>query len=580
VSSRRGARLLVAGVLATAGVLTGCTGVPTSSSPQTVEAVNVAPATEQAIRPGSNDSPRDIVGNFLDANAIDPGKHTSARAFMTPAARSRWSDATVTILRERVVSPYDARNGTVTVSGPLFGTLDRDGVFEPGDGTQVSYVFRLGQVGRQYRIAQISPAPGLLITADEFANGYTRHVLYFFDNENRYLVPDPRYTDIADRTPLANWLLDRLVDGPRPSLQTAVSSDTFPAQIDPSATSVDVEATTRVEIPGSSQLDGGGLRRLAAQVSRTLDEQTSGGGMVITDNGRAVLIPSLDRSSFTADDFAAYLGPPPPESQVYYLDGRELVNEGDKPVAGPLGRGIYGLTSVAVSRPSPTGSLVVAGVEGVGPAAHLLVGNQTTGLKPADVTGVTTRPSFATGRHELWVGAGTKLYRLTVTSTGAVLHGQPVAFAQPPAGQLRAIRVSPDGARLAFVFGSAPKDGRLYVGAVVRGSGAVRIAPLELISPAGAVVEDVAWLSPLRVFAVGRVAGGRPTDSYTFDTEADGTEWQAHLVGLSSVADSVTASSGALPWLSAGNYVWVQSGSEWQPPVGGQTPGAAPVYLE
>ena len=572
-------RILLAtlGVVA-AGLLSACTGVPSESSPQTIEQVNEgAPATDQAIQPAKDESARDIVTDFLQANASDPGAHTSAPAFLTTAARSRWSDATVTILRERVVSTYDASKGTVTVSGRLYGTLNREGVFQPGDATQTSYEFRLARVAGQYRIAQISPAPGLLLTSDEFSQSYNKHLLYFFDNENRYLVADPRWTDIdvTDRSRLAGWLIDRLATGPRTSLQNAVSSDTFPTQADPSAMSVDIESTTRVEIPGASQLDPDGLRRLAAQLAATLDDETSGGGMVITDGGRPVHVPSIVGSTFSSADFAEFAGPQPPPPQVYYLSGSDLVGESGKPVPGPLGRGAYALRSVAVGRPDPTGPLLVAAVASTG---RLMVGTLSGGLKPVALAGVTTRPSFATDRREVWVGAGTKLYRVSLTASGAPAAVAAVAMTQPPGGSLTALRVSPDGARLALVFSSGTAGGRLYVSAIVRGSGPVRLAPLDQVNAPGSVVLDVGWVSPLRLLALGRPDGS--SDYFTYDVAVDGTDWQGHLVGLSSPPDSITVTSGSIAWLSAGEFVWQQNGEEWQPPTGGQTPGTAPVYLE
>jgi len=583
---RRIAVLLLV-LLAAAGLVSGCTGVPTSSSPQAIEPIHIGPvATAQAIRPKPGEFPYQIVQHYLQANSIEPGQHLSAQSFLTTAAKSRWSDATVTILRERFVSTYNAQKGTITVSGRLYGTLDRDGVFESGDGTEVSFVFKLARVRGQYRIAQISPAPGLLLTSEEFQQ-YNRHVLYFFDNANRYLVPDPRWTDIGgpsdpsfDRTALAKWLLQRLLDGPRPSLSKAVSADTFPAQGgDPgTAPTVVVNSVTDVDIPGSSQLDPTGRVRLAAQLSQTLDETTSGNGMQITDGAKRVSVGTAG-GVFQASDFNRFLAPDSPSPEVYYLSGHSVMGEAGKPVSGPLGQGVYPLTSLALSRPDSTGPLLVAGVEGTGASARLDVGNQIGGLKPVALTGVTSRPSLAGARHEVWVGAGTKLYRVTISPAGEADQVSQASLTQPPGGTLRAVRVSPDGARIALVFATGSRNGQLYVGAIVRSSGPTRIGPLEQVNPRGTSVDDVGWLSPLRLFAIGRLAG--LSDSFAFDTDIDGTDWQNHSVGLADTPDAVAVTpGGTAAWVSAGQFVWKQDGPDWKPPTGGQTPGTAPVYLE
>jgi hypothetical protein len=584
--SRRAAALLLA-LLGAAGLVAGCTGVPTSSAPKAIEQVNVGPpATAEAIRPKPDEFPLQIVQDYLRANSIEPGQHLSAQSFLTTAAKSRWSDLTASILRERVVSTFHAANSTITVSGRLYGTLDRDGVFESGDGTQVSFVFKLARVNGQYRIAQISPAPGLLLTTDEFQQ-YGRHVLYFFDNDNRYLVPDPRWTDIGgpadpatDRTALAKWLLNGLVDGPRANLSKAVSSDTFPAQVNPgTGLNVVVKAVTQVEIPGSSQLDPGGRVRLAAQLSQTLDEATSGNGMEITDGGKPVPVAAGGAAVFQSSDFTRFLAPDSPSPDVYYLSGRSVLNDAGKPISGPLGRGAYPITSLALSRPDPVGPLLVAAVEGTGAAARLDVGTQGSGLRPLNVTGVTSRPSLAGARHEAWVGAGTKLFRVTLSAGGVADRVDSVPMTQPPGGTLRAVRVSPDGARIALVFATGEHNGQLYVGAIVRGSGPPRIGALDQVNPRGTTVADVGWLSPLRLFAIGHI--GSSLDSYSFDSDIDGTDWQNHLVGLADTPNAVTVTpGGTAAWVSAGGFVWKQDGTEWKPPTGGQTPGTAPTYLE
>lgn len=572
-----------------AAALSSCTGVPTSSSPQTIQPVNVGggPATEQAMRPTRGEFPYQLVNDYLQANTIEPGQHSSAKTFLTTAARSRWSDATATILAERRVGTFDERTGTLTVYGKLYGTVDRDGVFTGGNGSRVSYVFKLAREKREYRIAQISPVPGLLLTSDEFEQNYDKHSLYFFDNANRYLVAEPRWTDIGgsadpstDRSSLATWLLKRLIDGPRASLATAVSADTFPTQVDPNAASVDVQAITRIEVPGSSQLDPGARLRLAVQLGETLDDATSGNGMEITDGGKAVAIPSVSGGSFRASDFGKYLAPAAPDPEVFYLSGKEVLTESGQPINGPLGRGVYPLTSIALSRPDPIGPLVIAGVEGVGAAARLYVGPQTTGPKPVDVTGVTARPSLAGARHEVWAAAGTKLFRVTITAAGAVGRTESVPLTQSPGGVLRAVRVSPDGARIALVFATAAHNGQLFVGAIVRGSGPARIGPLDQINGPGTTIDDVGWLSPLKLYAIGHITGF--PDGYTFDGNIDGTEWQSHLItSLASTPETVAVTPGATAaWLGAGGFVWKQDGSDWKPPTGGQTPGSAPVYLE
>jgi hypothetical protein len=108
----------------------------------------------------------------------------------------------------------------------------------------------------------------------------------------------------------------------------------------------------------------------------------------------------------------------------------------------------------------------------------------------------------------------------------------------------------------------------------------VRIDTLAPISPEGVVVQDVAWLDSLKLFAIGSLsASGEPR---TFESGVDGTEWtNLGIDNLSAPPDSVTVTTGANVWVSANGYVWkAQSGTQWvSAGPTDQTPGRMPVYV-
>jgi hypothetical protein len=155
-----------------------------------------------------------------------------------------------------------------------------------------------------------------------------------------------------------------------------------------------------------------------------------------------------------------------------------------------------------------------------------------------------------------------------------------VAVTQQPAGRLLALRLSPDGARVAIVLGGPKRadGGELYVGAVVRDAGPVSVDTLQRLSPKSVKVVDVAWLNQIRLLSVGQQTS--PGDSVTVDTWVDGDVVAVRDIGLPRPPDSVTVAVGANAWLSAAGFVWVQSGGQWTSPTGGQTPGTAPIYVE
>jgi hypothetical protein len=584
VSRLRPPDAALAGVL----LLGACTGVPGSSAPQTIEQVTVeAQPDNQPSRPAPGTAPREIVHGFLGAQGDESGKHTYARAFLTTDFRARWTDATATVIANNPsVGIYNSRTHKVLVVAKKLGSLDAHGVYTPnteGDGTgsDVHFEFTLTQAHGQYRIDQLRGAAGLILSEDQFASGYKQRPLYFYDNAEQYLVPDPRYSDIVDRGLVSEWLLTQLVAGPQDDLGPAVTSDTLPAQTDPSRITVKLGLPTLVEIPGSSQLDSNGRNRLAAQLSETLADPLGGNKITVTDGGRPVPIPAVQSTEFGPDDFASELaGATVSTPEAYYLQSGRLLAEDGAPVGGPLGHS-YLLQSVALSRSATGGSLLAAGVLAGGSAQQLWAGNAGTGLKPTPVRGALTRPSFAHGRREVWIGAGARLYRVALDAAGNPT-GRPdaVSVAGLAAGTtITSVRVSPDGVQVALVLAGPAGPGQLWIGSIIRGTGQLQIGGLHAISPKQAVVKDVAWFTSLRLFAIGRLADS--TDSSTFDTGVDGTHWsQGQVAGLPRPPDQVTVTSGASAWVSAGGFVWVQSGGQWSSPTGGQTPGTSPVYVE
>jgi hypothetical protein len=579
----------VRGVLAAVAavvLLAGCTGVPTSSAPQTIEPLQSAGASGgPTASPPPNADPLTIVQSFLAANATNADGDSLARAYLTPAARNRWSDNTATIVADDYsVSTYVAKTRSVTVYGRVLGTLNAAGIYTPslqgvGDGGPTrQFRYTLAKSAGQNRIDQLPN--GLLLSDEQFRATFQQQVLYFYDAAETYLVPDVRWNALSDRAELATWLLSQLVAGSRPELQNAVSTDTLPTQADARNLTVHLGLPTKIEIPGSSLLAPAVRDRLAAQVGYTLFNTLSEHTITVTDGGKPVDIPAVGGNQFSAADFPTARGPSPPQPAVYYLVNGQVHTENGKPLGGALSDGRYFLASIALARPHPAGPLLVAGVQGAGNTERLLVGT-SAGLRPTTVRGVLSRPAFAPGLPEVWIGVGSNLYRVTTDGT----ISKPTQVPMPPGsggGQVVAVRLSPDGSRIAIVVsGAKASSAQLYVGSIVRGSGQVRVDAMQPVSPEGVVVRDVAWLDSTKLFAIGAVAA--TLEPRTFETGVDGTEWTSLGIGnLSLPPDSVTTTAEApAVWVSSNGYVWKQQNpTQWvSPGPTGQTPGKMPVYL-
>lgn len=577
--SRRPAVLTLVAMLTL--LLGACTGVPTSSAPQIVR---TAPVGQQpagvTVTPAPGAEPRAIVSGFLAGNATDDQHHSAARSFLTPEAKNRWSDTTVTIVDDPRIGNVGT-DGTITVSGRQIGTIDASGIYSPtlqGDGTggggvQVQLQFVLKRVSGQWRIDTLQN--GLLISLAQFERYYQQRVVYFYDLPEQHLVPDLRYTSLQDSSLLATWLMTQLVLGERPSLQGAVRTE-LPTGSDPRRVTVTVDGQIRIEIPGASQLDPPTRNRLAAQVALTLDQVVSGALMTITDGGRPIGVSGIAGDGFTASQFLDTLRSANRSPALYYIRNGAVVDEAGKALPGPVGTGQYGLQSVALAAIPGRTDIVVAGVARVGADERLLVGG-VAGLRRTSVHGQLSRPAWAPNRDEVWLGVGSAIYRVTDRGKAQVISV--AASSGKLGGRVSALRLSPEGARVAVVLTAPDGTAQVWVGAVVRTSDSVRVSNLEPVSPQGVTITDVAWNDRLKLFAIGHDVATKEAGVY--EVQCDGSLWTTRGTdNLPQAPDSITVAESEVASVSAGGTVWVQNLGAWASPGGGTAYGTNPVYLE
>jgi hypothetical protein len=334
---------------------------------------------------------------------------------------------------------------------------------------------------------------------------------------------------------------------------------------------------------GAAQLSTTGRDQLAAQLSRTLVGVVGNGLLSITDGGKAVAIPKVQSTQFVASQFENAVGPPRPAAELYYLRNGRVVDEQGHDLAGAGVDGTPYLSSVALAESADDpGSPYVAGTVSSAKTTRLYVGTQQLGLRSTDVHGTVnslSRPAWAPGRPEVWIGAGATLYRLTVSGVAADRHRIDLPSV-PNDLPIEAVRISPDGARIALVLGSASQSqGQLYVGVIVRTAGQVRVQDLTVISPQQVVITDVAWNDPLKLLASGYLKTS--LDAKLCETNVDGSGWSLSGVpGLPDGPDTLTVTANAFAWASVGDTVWKQGSPWFSPDPSGDTPGYDPVYLE
>jgi Lipoprotein LpqB beta-propeller domain len=503
-------RTVLAVLTAVAAVLvTGCTGIPNESQPQVVATLPAAeqPLNEQIAPPAPGESPRAIVKGFLDANLSTDAEHTIAKAYLTPEARSTWSTSTsnVSVVDGIRVGTLSGDQINVTVD-EVVGSVDSVGEYTPNlDVTQSAatkvFGFRLSQVDSQWRISELPP--GLIIDRDDFIPNY-RRTLYFFDSTNSYLVPDVRYTALAAQS-LSTWLLDQLIAGPRPELSD-IAHNAMP-QIDARNVRATLSASREltINLPGSSHFDPNRLRHLAAQLAFTYDSAEQAAAIRITDGSTVVTLPN-GLTTFTTDDFQSFSSTPQVSPTAYYLRGG-LVFAGPaaRPVSGPFGDSRYPLESVAVRQSGD--DIAVAGVRSDN--GYLAIG----GLRgrPTQIrlpSGATSRPDWNRVSGRLWIGVGRRLYTVDGQRLARIPFVEPtVAF--PPGGlQIRSVRVSPDGSRVALVIAQGDVS-TLWVGGIDTTSSGPQVTGLRPVTRTDLTVRDAGWSDGSTLVYIGTSANGR-----------------------------------------------------------------------
>jgi lipoprotein LpqB-like beta-propeller protein/sporulation and spore germination protein len=579
-SSLRCSLSWMTGLLLALGLLAGCTGVPTDSAPLVVRTVDRSQSggPQPKTTPRAGAEPRDIVQGFLTAGVAADAGHSQARQFLTNAAARKWQDTTVTVVDDETtvtVPTLTGKGATIEVVGHRIGQLDATGVYTPSlkdtGADPEKFSFDLVKVEGQWRIDQLQT--GVLIRESPFDQSYQARRLYFFDSTESTLVPDLRYCALSGQA-LATWLLSGLLAGPRPELAQAVTNE-MPDQVG-RPTVVDGDPIV-VEMPGTSQLDGNGRNRLAAQLAYTLAQMrfVAGAQIKLTDSGHGVVVPLAHSSVFGAVTFSS-VGPDSvaPGVQAYFVrDGTLIDGIDNKPVTGLLGQAGAGLTSVALRRNS-TGDLQVAAVAG----DKLQMGSATR------LSGVTlpkdalSRPEWRPHADEVWIGVGKKGAIFRIRRDGVP---QPVSITSSvgglPPGQVRALRFSPDGVRLAVVLRSQDGSSAAWTGSVVTSGSDVRVDAFELLTPAGLRVDDLAWADTTQLLMVAQAAND---ETRVWQVLSDGSKLGGLTnLGLPDVPTTIAAAAHQPPLVSASNSMWVLDSSQWKTfPGTTLTGGTNPVY--
>jgi hypothetical protein len=604
VASRVRAALAPLAALAAVLAIAGCVSVP-SAGPvlpypiaQQTSGQNAQNLQEIAAGPVTNWSPTDIVSGFLTAAAAI-GDQQEARAYLTPAESKRWKPYWTAVVyktgpyvQNPVYPPLPTgsppgsksaakggkqapRQATVVVDGNASASLSGYGSYAVASSSAPvpPQTFQLVKIADQWRISSAPPA--LLLTQGQFADDYELRNLYFFDPNNLYLVPDPVYVPLqATTTSLINGLVKDLISPPKDWLAEATQT-AFPigTKISPGGVTLSGN-TAAVDLGGAiATAPETLLAQVSAQLLLTLVGAGQGASQVqyveLLVNGQLKYPGNSQGNPVQRQSEADYGAATGASSTFYYTDGAGYLCSRD----GVAGKQVQiakigtGYSQVAVSPDRKylaalrNGSLYIGSVGG--PLVKRLgSGYATISWDPTD---------------NLWTMNDGQILTFRADVSADSPEARPItAYVPPPdGGQITAVRIAPDGVRLALIINSD----ELAFGAIVwqQGArpglaGAVRIdlSPFNVSDPTSAGFTAVTWYGADDVITLG--APGATLTEYPVNGGLSTSQY------LDQSVDSITANSGhdLIAGVAKGGMFWAPTLTGAWVQVAGK--GISPTY--
>ena len=463
-------------------ILAGCTSLPRSSAPAPFDVSSRDGSGVQfsAEGPADGSDAATLVNDFLLACAAGPqDDFATARLFLSASSARTWQPETEILLYDTTpaitAGSETASQVDVTVSVLGVASVDSSGVLTRVDASTASHTFTLVREDGQWRIN--APDNMVLMSRAAFTASYSLVNLYFPTQEGSDLVADPRWYPSRR---LASYLLAGLVAGPSQAL-APVTANAIPAGTTIPSHGVDVsDGVAHVELNAVMPASEGGRESLAWELTRTLTQATDVSQVSVSLSGE-----TLEASA-------------PPAEPTYSLD--TLVG------AGPDGVGIVSGTTMTMlasvsGASSPTASPVDPSLIAWSSADGVYA--QRAGTSVAFIPG--TAPAGPSIDRFGWVwGASTSAASVSVA--GGADGVFPVSVESEGAGDIRAVRISPDGARALVIRGA---DSSAWVGVVERGPAGrpQAVRSLTQVSLERGTVIDGSWTTSTGLALVVREAG-------------------------------------------------------------------------
>lgn len=489
-------------LVAAIGVLTilsttACAQLPTSGEIKNGPNVESALETDYLYYspsgPGEDATQEEIVLGFLNAGTGPQNDYEVAKSYLTTQFRADWDPNQEVLIQDGkpVLTLLENNNAVIVI--PIGAKINERGQYQTMPaGSSETVNIQLVEERGQWRIQS---APNLTtVIRPVFDVIFKAYAVYFFDNQQRHLVPDVRW--FPSRASTSTRLVSALLGGPSEWLEDSVKT-AIPAGTKLSLSTVTVaDGVATVDLTSRAlKASARGRQLMQVQIRETLIQLNSIYTVAVTVERSA-----LESSSWTFGDIQTQIVNPVAmlSDGLFHID-----NAGSLEVAG---------SDSALKRISATDFALNT-------QENLIAMTNKQGVYLATLGQLIQQPKLlASGNNFLspvldadgftWVVPKSSELPISVYNQ----DGQRVPFS---AGWLAALdrqafSISSEGGRVVVAAGSN-EGGAVYVAGVIRDDSGNPVGFGTPINPAGSVSsQSVAWLDNIRIAVLPRNA-----DSFT-----------------------------------------------------------------
>jgi lipoprotein LpqB-like beta-propeller protein/sporulation and spore germination protein len=523
---------MAAAAVAAAAVLAGCATVPTVGEPHAVRGTSgLGESYVQPIPPAPQTgwNQQDIVQGFLAASASPARDYAAAKKFLAPGLRARWTPGlAVTVLGggsslstthpgPQNIEGETTQLSTVTLTGHQLATISKSGQYIDSP-SPLRYPFRLEKFGTNWLITHL-PSASLLLTQSDFEQAYQPRNLYFWSPSRTALVPEAAFVPQQDAaTTVATLLVEGLfqTNSTQPSswLGSAVNTS-FPAGTTVLGGSVTISGSgATVNLGGAAaKATPTQLANMAGQIVTTLtsdsyNQQAIVPSVVLEVNGT---VRAIDGHELLQPHQFRNLvpGSQPPAATLYFTDPDDRVSEltpqasSPRPIAGPAGRGNLAFSAIAVSPDRVDPMLAGAVSSRMGCVIYYGPVNSSAPLgrsaMPGPDSGACSSLSWD-AQGDIWTVYGQNVWVLQPVQREPITVALPPLPGnnQPPAYKVLALKVAPDGVRVAMLVQLPDGSRQVILTPIVRSSDGPQLV-FGASTTIGATLTDpsaISWYDP------------------------------------------------------------------------------------